>query len=153
MAIFASTPSETVRGSAVNADAPTIFIGRGRYSCENSQNVPNSADGDNELRDLGEWHCFTYRVRGRRGRWEQILYTLGGRRLYRLALYRYDIIKGCGRVHVQSMQHVDAFHNEIGQNVKFSTKKYQAGVTYTELPTHPYCSDMALNLNENTIPE
>ena len=52
MAIFASTPSETVRGSAVNADAPTIFIGRGRYSCENSQNVPNSADGDNELRDL-----------------------------------------------------------------------------------------------------
>ena len=28
--------------------------------------------------------------------------------------YRYDIIKGCGRVHVQSMRHVDAFHNEIG---------------------------------------
>jgi hypothetical protein len=54
MAIFASTPSESVHGSTVNVAPLTIFIGRARYSCTNSQNVPNSADGDNELRDLGE---------------------------------------------------------------------------------------------------
>ena len=112
MAIFGSTPSDTVHGSTVNADAPTIFIGRGRYSCANSQNVPNSADGDNELRDLGEWHCFTYRVRGRRGRGGANIVYIGWEEASYYWLYRYDVIEGCGRV--QSTQHVDAFHNEIG---------------------------------------
>ena len=67
---------------------------------------------------MGEWLIES----GGGGGGGQILYTLGGRRLATIYwLYRYDVIEGCGRV--QSTQYVDAFHNEIGQNVKFSTKK------------------------------